>query len=92
MKHLTLFFAFGALLFLSCQTVSARGVKIPFGDREVLNKVADLPDTEEYKTDNGNYIDLGTIHQEFNIAYILPLLYRAGAPPRRILRKRRHLL
>ena len=66
MKHLTLFFAFGALLFLSCQTVSARGVKIPFGDREVLNKVADLPDTEEYKTDNGNYIDLGTIHQEFN--------------------------
>lgn len=47
--------------------------KIPFGDREVLNKVADLPDTEEYKTDNGNYIDLGTIHQEFNIAYILPL-------------------
>ena len=25
MKHLTLFFAFGALLFLSCQTVSARG-------------------------------------------------------------------
>ena len=73
MKHLTLFFAFGALLFLSCQTVSARGVKIPFGDREVLNKVADLPDTEEYKTDNGNYIDLGTIHQEFNIAYILPL-------------------
>ena len=73
MKHLTLFFAFGALLFLSCQTVSARGVKIPFGDREVLNKVADLPDTEEYKTDNGNYIDLGTIPQEFNIAYILPL-------------------
>ena len=73
MKHLTLFFAFGALLFPSCQTVSARGVKIPFGDREVLNKVADLPDTEEYKTDNGNYIDLGTIHQEFNIAYILPL-------------------
>ena len=60
MKHLTLFFAFGALLFLSCQTVSARGVKIPFGDREVLNKVASL--------------------------------YRAGAPPRRILRKRRHLL
>jgi len=38
--------------------MSARGVKIPFGDREVLNKVADLPDTEEYKTDNGNYITI----------------------------------
>lgn len=59
MKHLTLFFAFGALLFLSCQTVSARGVKIPFGDREVLNKVADLPDTEEYKTDNGTTLIWG---------------------------------
>ena len=90
MKHLTLFFAFGALLFLSCQTVSARGVKIPFGDREVLNKVADLPDTEEYKTDNGNYIgdhSSGVQHRLHPSS-----LYRAGAPPRRILRKRRHLL
>lgn len=92
MKHLTLFFAFGALLFLSCQTVSARGVKIPFGDREVLNKVADLPDTEEYKTDNGNYIDLGTIHQEFNIAYILPLYIEQEPRLVGYCRKRRHLL
>ena len=92
MKHLTLFFAFGALLFLSCQTVSARGVKIPFGDREVLNKVADLPDTEEYKTDNGNYIDLGTIHQEFNIAYILPLYIEQEPRLVGYCEKRRHLL
>ena len=73
MKHLKLLFASGILLFFSCQTVSARGVRIPFGDREVLNKVADLPDTDDYKTDEGNYIDLATLHQEFNIAYILPL-------------------
>lgn len=73
MKHLKLLFASGILLFFSCQTVSARGVRIPFGDREVLNKVADLPDTDDYKIDEGNYIDLATLHQEFNIAYILPL-------------------
>ena len=73
MKHLKLLFALGILLFFSCQTVSARGVRIPFGDREVLNKVADLPDTDDYKIDEGNYIDLATLHQEFNIAYILPL-------------------
>lgn len=58
MKHLKFLFALGGILFLSCQTVSARGLKIPFGDREVLTKVADLPDTEEYQTDDGNYIDL----------------------------------
>lgn len=55
------------------QPVSARGIRIPLGDREVFNKVADLPDTEEYTTDDGNYIDLATHHKEFNIAYILPL-------------------
>ena len=60
MKHLKFLFALGGILFLSCQTVSARGLKIPFGDREVLTKVADLP-------------DLATFHQEFNIAYLLPL-------------------
>lgn len=53
MKHLKFLFALGGILFLSCQTVSARGLKIPFGDREVLTKVADLPDTEEYQTDDG---------------------------------------
>ena len=73
MKHLKFLFALGSILFLSCQTVSARGLKIPFGDREVLTKVADLPDTEEYQTDDGNYIDLVTFHQEVNIAYLLPL-------------------
>ena len=30
MKHLKFLFALGGILFLSCQTVSARGLKIPF--------------------------------------------------------------
>ena len=92
MKHLKFLFALGGILFLSCQTVSARGLKIPFGDREVLTKVADLPDTEEYQTDDGNYIDLATFHQEFNIAYLLPSIHRERASPGRLLRKGRHLL
>lgn len=73
MKQLKFLLALGGVLFLSCQTVSARGLKIPFGDREVLTTVVDLPDTEDYQADDGNYIDLATLHQEFNIAYILPL-------------------
>ncbi|MCX3267281.1 hypothetical protein [Pedobacter agri] len=47
--------------------------RIPIGERGVLNTVHDLPDTDEFKLDNGNYLDLATLHKEFNIAYILPL-------------------
>lgn len=72
MKSLKLLLLPGILLFFTFQTVSARA-RIPLGDREVLNKVADLPDTGAHKTEAGNYIDLATYHQEFNIAYILPL-------------------
>lgn len=47
--------------------------RIPIGERVVLNTVHDLPDTDEFKLDNGNYLNLATLHKEFNIAYILPL-------------------
>ena len=60
------------LVALSSTSVFAR-LKIPFGEREVLNKVHDLPDTEEFKLENGNFMDLATFHKEFNIAYFLPL-------------------
>lgn len=73
MKMLKFLFAAVGILLLSCPAASARGARIPFGDREVLTKVADLPDTEDYRTDDGNYIDLATLHREFNIAYLLPL-------------------
>ena len=79
MKHLKFLFALGGILFLSCQTVSARGLKIPFGDREVLTKVADLPDTEEYQTDDQHRLPS-------------PSIYRERASPGRLLRKGRHLL
>lgn len=69
LKHLT----FIALLTaLSSTSVFAKG-KIPLGEREVLKKVHDLPDTDEFKLKDGNYIDLATLHKEFNIAYFLPL-------------------
>jgi len=47
--------------------------KIPIGEREVLIKVYDLPDTEEFLLPDGHYLDLATLHREFNIAYVLPL-------------------
>lgn len=57
------------------QKAAARA-KIPFGKREVLTTVADLPNTEDYlinKTAGGKYLDLATLHEEYNIAWILPL-------------------
>lgn len=47
--------------------------KILIGERQVLNQVYDLPNTDTFKLKNGNYLDLATLHKEFNIAYILPL-------------------
>ena len=62
---LVVFFAFSA----SVSTVSARG-RIPVGEREYATVVAELPDTEDYMTEEGNYIDLATIHTAFTVAYI----------------------
>lgn len=68
------------VLVLSSYQADAKA-KIPFGDREVLTLVADLPDTEEFLIEKGSkltnrpdeYLDLATIHEEFNIAWVLPL-------------------
>lgn len=72
--------ALSAVLVLSSYQADARA-KIPFGDREVLTLVADLPDTEDYLIEKGSklsnrpdqYLDLATLHEEFNIAWLLPL-------------------
>ena len=61
------------LLIAFTSTTASAKLKIPLGKREVLNKVHDLPDTDDFKTKEGNFIDLATLHEEFNIAYILPL-------------------
>ena len=55
-------------------SASARA-KIPFGKKEVITIVSELPDNEMYETSEGSkeYLELATLHEEFNIAWILPL-------------------
>ncbi len=73
-------FTLCAALVLTSYQADAKA-KIPLGNREVLTLVADLPDTEEYLLEEGSklvkreaqYLDIATIHEEFNIAWILPL-------------------
>lgn len=71
MKSLKFLFVLVALWAVSASvsTVSARG-RIPVGEREYATVVAELPDTEDYMTEEGNYIDLATIHTAFTVAYI----------------------
>ena len=46
-------FLLGAFLLLASTQVFAKA-KIPVGTRQVLEKVYDLPDTEEYQKDNSH--------------------------------------
>jgi hypothetical protein len=64
---------FTAAIVLFCSNSTFAKARIPFGSREVLNKVHDLPNTDAFKLDGGNFMDLATFHKEFNIAYFLPL-------------------
>ncbi|MCF3110683.1 hypothetical protein LL912_18010 [Niabella sp. CC-SYL272] len=66
-------FCLAVFFVLNTHHAQAR-LKIPFGNREVLQTAADLPDTDAYLLpDNKHYLDLGVLHEEYNIAYILPL-------------------
>lgn len=71
MKSLKFLFVLVALLAVSASvsTLSARG-RIPVGEREYATVVAELPDIEDFMTEDGNYIDLATIHTAFTVAYI----------------------
>ena len=64
---------FIVLLIAFSSTSAFAKAKIPLGEREVLKKVYDLPDTDEFKLKDGHFFDLATFHKEFNIAYFLPL-------------------
>lgn len=65
------------VLGLGIRNADARG-RIPIGSVEKIEKVADLPDNEEYKLDNGKYVDLGVRFTVFTIAW-LPV-YTEKAP------------
>ncbi|MFD2598833.1 hypothetical protein ACFSQ3_07695 [Sphingobacterium corticis] len=69
MKPILLFCA----LILGAQFAEAR-LKVPVGKVEKINIVHDLPDTDDFRvSDGGKLLDLATIHEEFNIAWVLPL-------------------
>ena len=67
--------AFFIAIFTVCTSLmmSAK-VRIPFGKVDKIEIVADLPNNEKYIASEGSkdYLDLATLHQEYNIAWIIP--------------------
>lgn len=67
--------AFLIAIFTVCTSLIASAkVRIPFGKMDKIEIVADLPDNEKYISTVGSkeYLDLATLHQEYNIAWIIP--------------------
>jgi len=58
---------------LTSITASAK-VRIPFGKIDKIEVVAELPNNEKYVGNKGpnDYLELATLHQEYNIAWIIP--------------------
>ena len=73
MTHLKKIFALALLITLTTKAYSR--ARIPFGKKEVITVVKELPDNENYVATEGaaDYLDLATIHEEFNIAWFIPL-------------------
>jgi hypothetical protein len=67
--------AFLIIMFTLCASimVSAK-VRIPFGKIDKIEIVAELPNNDNYTSTPGSkeYLDLATLHQEYNIAWIIP--------------------
>ena len=58
----------------SVSIMASAKVRIPFGKIDKIEIVANLPDNEKYTVSEGSkeYLDLATLHQEYNIAWVIP--------------------
>lgn len=58
------------LLFATTESAEARrGGFISFGG-EKITKIADLPDTEDYQLESGEYVDVGYMYKQVSIVFI----------------------
>jgi len=65
---------FITMIALTISSMVSAKVRIPFGKIDKIEMVADLPNDERYAATPGSkeYLDLATLHQEYNIAWIIP--------------------
>lgn len=63
-------FVISITLYLCSMNSLEAKLKIPVGPQEILLQVHDLPDTEDFLIEEGHYLDLATLHEEYIIAFI----------------------
>ncbi|WP_348800283.1 hypothetical protein [Flavobacterium adhaerens] len=75
MKRFTKKVLFTSLIIIGTTIVMSAKARIPFGKIDKIEIVADLPNEDKYLTVQGSkdYLDLATLHQEYNIAWIFPI-------------------
>jgi len=54
-----------------CQTNFAKArIPIPYGEEEKIIKLVDLPDTDDFKLDDGSYFDIGSMYTKSHLLYL----------------------
>lgn len=68
-KFFSLVALIAILSFVSTEKANA-GIPVTFGSHEKITKIYDLPDTDDYKSDDGQYIDLGYKYTVYEITFL----------------------
>lgn len=58
------------LLTVAALETQARGIRIPVGEYQKIEKVAELPDSTYYQTQDGKFVDLGYMYTVYEIAFV----------------------
>ena len=58
------------VLIFSYKDMNARGLKIPVGSFEKVHITVDLPNIDDYKMEDGNYVDIGVAYTVFSFAWL----------------------
>jgi len=62
--------AIAILMFCFAQPVLAAGIPVVWGTPEKIAKVADFPNTDAFKLDDGSYLDAGVKYKVFELFWV----------------------
>ncbi len=59
------------VLFLNVYAVYGKArIPIPYGTEEKIIKIVDLPDTEDFKLEDGSYFDIGSMYTKSHLLWL----------------------
>ena len=71
MKKILTLALFASFIFCFANKAEAKGIPIPvsFGG-EKFNTIMDLPNTEEFTDDKGNYVNIGVLYKQLSLVWV----------------------